>query len=212
MSYGAYLIKWAIDFGSAVLIIGTMVEFQRTVLTFLHQKCYPLPSSCGDLVIVDQKETHYTVPTCMCFLFVFIELAYYQVLLCKTFRQPSNASGLYSNKRNIPSQNNASATGAYFCTTLLFIANTQALKVWQLIHSLYTCKGRMSVHPRWNRKQKRIDPRIKTLLVHSAPSMKNDTSKNTWHWYLQKYNKSKKWKKHKKKQTCDQWAARKVSS
>lgn len=97
-----------------------MVKFQRTVLTFLHQKCYPLPSSCGDLVVVDQKETHYTVPTCMCFLFVFIELAYYQVLLCKTFKQPSNASGLYCNKRNIPSQNNTSANRCIFLYHLAF--------------------------------------------------------------------------------------------
>lgn len=64
----------------------------------------------------------------------------------------------------------------------------------------------MSVHPRWYRKQKRIElPQESKLPLSTQHHLfkKMITSKNTWHWHQQKYNEIEKKRETQKQQTCE---------
>ena len=85
-----------------------------------------------------------------------------------------------------PVRNNTSATGAYFCHLILYCKyiKTSLIHLKYIYVCIYICipaKGKMSVHPRWHRKQKkkRIEtpPRIKTPLVHPASSSQKERKK-----------------------------------
>lgn len=79
------------------------------------------------------------------------------------------------------SQNNTSATGAYFCHLILYCKHSN-------LSTHIPARGKMSVHPRWHRNQKRIELPQESKLPSSTQHhlVKKITSKNTWH--QQKYN------------------------
>lgn len=78
----------------------------------------------------------------------------------------------------------------------------------------------MSVHPRWYRKQKRIELPQESKLPLSTqhhlvkkPKTKNKktiTSKNTWHCHQQKYNEIEKRGETQKQQTCELYCKKSI--
>jgi len=92
----------------------------------------------------------------------------------------------------------------HISVTSFFIANTAYY---------IPARGKMSVHPRWLRKQKRIElsqeSKLPSYTQHHQVKKKN-TAKNTWHCHQQKYNEIGKREKHKNHKPVSS-AARKVS-